>query len=518
MSTQFNFTYDRGTTFNQMIGMEIAGQLWSQQLQDNTTINIHVSTSSSLPQGVIGGALPGIRSSTAYSQVRNALFNDRRSNDDYTATNNLASGASQTVNFDWMTNDYTWLGNQSSIQKQASELDITNANAKALGLSTNGAAIDGLILMSQTAPWSYDFSGGSIASNKLDYVSTALHEIGHILGFVSGIDGATGWRDVRQAFNANRMWEYDAEITQRANEGTILDLFRFNDSKWSNSPDFSYGYQGGWKTFSINDGNSTLAYFANGDDIANGGDGYQGSHWEESDYYQSHSIMAPVARFGRRQGITNLDRRAFDVIGWDINANAASQSWSSMEFQAIQSLASKLNTSTSWVQNYQDAAAYWIGGDRPLAVIDMIARSITYEWGTGGDGWWQKIVDLFQQRSLFSTVEGGSSQPSSDVGNADMFSRMGNHYSSVITETVPSRPILNIQWSNTPTSNADTPSNTAPTVETGDIQLMQLQNDAFDLKTPKSFSIQGSKTPVKNQPDHSSDWGIPGDGYWDVSI
>ena len=36
------------------------------------------------------------------------------------------------------------------------------------------------------ASWNYDLANGSADSNTLDYLSVATHEIGHVLGFVSG--------------------------------------------------------------------------------------------------------------------------------------------------------------------------------------------------------------------------------------------------------------------------------------------------------------------------------------------
>ncbi len=58
--TQFNFTYAPGTSLEQMIGFEMAGEFWSQQLADNVSINIFVEMTDYLPENVIGGALPGI--------------------------------------------------------------------------------------------------------------------------------------------------------------------------------------------------------------------------------------------------------------------------------------------------------------------------------------------------------------------------------------------------------------------------------------------------------------------------
>jgi hypothetical protein len=85
----FNFTFDPGTTLQQMVGFEIAGRVWSSYLTDNTTINIHAGMSSSLGTNVIGGALPGIQANVQYQTYRDRFAADRKSTDDNTAYNNL---------------------------------------------------------------------------------------------------------------------------------------------------------------------------------------------------------------------------------------------------------------------------------------------------------------------------------------------------------------------------------------------------------------------------------------------
>ncbi len=179
----FNFSFDPGTSVQQMTGFEIAGKIWATYLKDNTTLNIHVGVSSSLPTGVIGGALPGIRANQNYANVRSRLQADRTTADDNLAFQNMQDEVDK----------YTVFIDGFKIDNNT-KMNVTRANAKALGLLTdNTAALDGYILMSnlanQNVTWNYDYARTSATpANQLDFLSTAIHEVGHLLGFVSGID------------------------------------------------------------------------------------------------------------------------------------------------------------------------------------------------------------------------------------------------------------------------------------------------------------------------------------------
>jgi len=96
----FNFTFDPGTTVQQMVGFEMAGRIWSSYLTDNATINIHVGVSSNLGSNVIGGAIPAMRASQSYSDFRARLQSDISSMDDAIAVANLTQGSSFLARFE----------------------------------------------------------------------------------------------------------------------------------------------------------------------------------------------------------------------------------------------------------------------------------------------------------------------------------------------------------------------------------------------------------------------------------
>mgnify|MGYP000583776693 FL=1 len=92
-----------------------------------------------------------------------------------------------------------------------------------------------------------------------------------------------------------------------------LDIFRYSDNSQATfgagTRDLGYG---GDPYFSIDGGVTNLGFFSSG---RQNGDGQQASHWRDN---LSLGIMDPTsAPRGQANTITELDIRAFDVIGWD---------------------------------------------------------------------------------------------------------------------------------------------------------------------------------------------------------
>ena len=78
----FNFSFAEGATDEQILGFELAGEIWSQYLGDTFNgedlgINIHVEIADDLlPETIIGGAFPTIKTDITYGEIYNALVND----------------------------------------------------------------------------------------------------------------------------------------------------------------------------------------------------------------------------------------------------------------------------------------------------------------------------------------------------------------------------------------------------------------------------------------------------------
>ncbi|MEL6552095.1 MAG: NF038122 family metalloprotease [Cyanobacteria bacterium J06621_11] len=397
-AVSFNFSYDEGTTLEQIVGFEMAGNIWSRYLQDDVTLNLHVGVSSDLPGKAVGGALPGMQAYQSYEGFYDAIQQDRTSASDYTAASHLQANrySDGHLRYEGMfESGSTW---------HNKNITLTNANAKALGLlDQNNSALDGTILMGDLKgnghKWNYDYGRDQSKSNgSLDFLSVALHEIGHNLGFVSGIDSAM--RSDRQA-------TYSENI-DRLMKTTSLDMFRFSDySEERGKVDLASGVR---SYFSIDGGDTNLADFARGKkDLGLGSDGFQGSHWKDQNNNQL-GIMGPTIRRGEQREVKTLDLQALDVIGWDINYNA-SFDLTTLETEAKQRVSQKMadhwgwdEAHASWIDHHigngeNQLVGDWLSQDRDDDVSKMIQDSQVYEMGFSE--WWQ---EAFWQNAYNSTL------------------------------------------------------------------------------------------------------------------
>ena len=91
----------KGTTLEQMVAFEVAGEIWSRYLKDDVDVDIYVEMSDSLPENVIGGALPGVVAQAEYSDLYMGLSNDITTNDDQIAVDHLPSAKSSKSSKKW---------------------------------------------------------------------------------------------------------------------------------------------------------------------------------------------------------------------------------------------------------------------------------------------------------------------------------------------------------------------------------------------------------------------------------
>jgi hypothetical protein len=363
---QFKFTYAPNTTVEQMVGFEMAGRVWSNYLTDNVTVNVHVEMVNELPENVIGGALTGWQAQEKYQDFVSSIYNDRTSTDDYNAVNNLAMKRDG-KKFNALVNGLEL--------KDLEKINLTNANAKAVGmLSANDTSLDGYIvfnnLIDKPTTWNYDYTNALVPNGKLDFLSVATHEIGHILGFASGIDDP-GWLNT---ISDNVYGDKKIE-GKKATYFSPLDQFRYSSQSANtfNNADNTMGLPdlsiGGTKYFSLDRGKTSLAQMSTGEDTSLGGDGEQASHWKHQN--NPIGIMDPFLQTGVRRSISALDIRALDVIGWNVQNGGVNMTQD------------RLNSFYSQSLGYINSNSSSLRGDREKEVNKMIADSEIYKWGTG---------------------------------------------------------------------------------------------------------------------------------------
>lgn len=288
-------------------GFVDAAALWSARLSDNVTINITIDYSA-LGAGVLGST-SNTSSLVSYANTRTALTSDISSALDTTAVSNLQSGTS----LRYITNDTATAGrprvddNDASVNNRF--LSMTKANAKALGLTTdannnpiNYATSDASITFSSNFAFDFDRSNG-INGAQFDFIGIAAHEIGHSLGFVSGVDTVDG---------VGTGTDLDPFVVF-----TTADLFRYSGTADTNIAGFGRVMDlahGGTPFFSVDRGATNLGNFSTG---RNFGDGQQASHWKDN---LGIGIMDPTAANGELINISAADLRLFDAIGWNLVA------------------------------------------------------------------------------------------------------------------------------------------------------------------------------------------------------
>ncbi len=411
----FNFTFDPGTTVQQMLGFETAGRVWAKYLTDNVTINLQVGVSSTLGSNVIGGALPGMRANQSYSDYRAALSADRKSADDNAAVSTLSTSTTYSVGYQYQDP----VGGTGVLSVSSLILNMTRAVAKAAGLSFSdgSTALDGYILFSdlstatvnnQPISWSYDYARiGAQASNTLDFLSTAIHEIGHVLGFVSGVD-QPGWLAMSTLMDTN----YLLGSMNRTAYTNPLDLFRYSSTSSTRLlGDMTYGNAGGAKFFSLDRGKTSIAQFATGFDTTATGDGYQASHWNNG----TTGMMNPTLTLGQRRSMESVDLRALDVIGWDVASTGANTTLGlpTLLLQAGQSLSARAGQSSNplWLVSNYNASPTQLVVNNDQAIYTMMQNSSIYDMtrvtppSSTPSTTRQTFAQVFQQRSLFSTVD-----------------------------------------------------------------------------------------------------------------
>lgn len=376
---EFNFTYAAGVTAQQALGFEVAGQIWGKHLNNDATINIHVGIDASLnTTRTLGGAIAGFVPKSKYDSFSKAL---REESDDQQEIDIKVKLEGKNYNFSRQ-------GNGSGIQNAAT-IDITRANAKALKtINEKDNKLDGYVVLSSLggttgATWNYDYARtGAIASNQVDFLSTALHEIGHILGFVSSVDRHT---------NANA----PAALTP-------MDLFRGQTTGTATNSNHYAAYGQDTAFFYDKQAGTILGNFAKGADTTRGGDGAQTSHWVEG-----QGLMDAYLTKGERANITTRDLQAFDLLGWKVDSSALPLSDSLVK--AKDALAAHFGWSIPTLNSKLISGAFVPSTDKANDLNKLLEDSEVYNWRRPGappppPPTPQELAQLMSSLGLFDTM------------------------------------------------------------------------------------------------------------------
>lgn len=302
----FDLSYIPGTSAQEQASFAAAANIWSSLFTDNVTVKLTVGTGA-LGTGILAQA-GSRRFTTTYSDFRSALDDDRSSALDNQAVSSLANTPSfgmlingTTTNPNGANSATPYLDNDGDANN--SQIRLTAANARALGYSFGVGGVaggcancDAFIQFSTGFAWDHDSSDG-ILGTAYDFVGIAIHEIGHALGFVSGVDTLDG----------NRSGFADSAFTYVS----PLDMFRYSSSSaalgvidWTADTRNKY--------FSVDNGATMGAQFSTGQQF---GDGRQASHWKDN---LGLGILDPTAARGEFLQVSQNDLNAFDAIGWDL--------------------------------------------------------------------------------------------------------------------------------------------------------------------------------------------------------
>ena len=431
--------------------------VWEAIIQDDVTIVVDFDFAAT---GQAAGLTAAEFVPLGYDAVRNLIISDAGPHE--SIVNELPTfGELNTVLPEDMLNPYTVLGT----------MEITRANAQALGLnpqtlpSTPSAYdpnlnLDGTI----TVDAALDVPGA-------DLFEIALHELGHVMGFNSAVDSVdSGTRQV--TLSALDMF--------RIAPGTGQD--DFTAAPRVLDPEFDQVfYDGGFfdpvgiPILGLERGDIP---FSTGE---TNGDGFQAAHWKDDTNALGISIglLDPTEAndFQDSVTLTTADKRAFDLIGWDVVGSGYPGGWRSIE---IDEFANDRNVAVVVEQESADATAP--GTNATPATAQFVGELAPSE--VAGDG----------TRRLGFEVHGFISQP----GDLDVYSFRADAGTEVWLDIDRTSPFLDsvvelIDANGSVLARSDN----SPAEEAG-LQLM----DPTRGETPFGLGTGMSQNPF-----------IPGDGW-----
>lgn len=335
-----------------LLGFQKAANYWNKTLTNDVTLNFDIHFGA-LDDGILGGTYSnGINTSTA--KVYAGLKSTGNSALDAVATANLrplsdAGGVAMRVAPPLFANG-TGLNNlagsiyDNNDTYNNKNLAVNTSVDKAIGVGVDmsqsyfasynqqGANLDVNADADITFSSNFDFDFNptdGIDIGAYDFIGVATHEMGHALGFVSGVDDY----DYYSYPNGPGAFDFFNSNQNDSAWGSTLDLFRYGINAFA--PDGSRALQwdpGREAFFSVdgslpfNLGSASPGLLATG---AYNGDGSQASHWKDAySFFDANGCVTDINPIGIMDptigacvvdAVSGNDIAAMDALGWNVN-------------------------------------------------------------------------------------------------------------------------------------------------------------------------------------------------------
>ena len=283
--------------------INFAAQSWEALLDDPIRVNIQIKFSAL--EANIRAHTSAEYVDITFTQFKQALAADKKTGADQRFLNNLPSGALYKKLINGTAESAKSHSNQNYVQSNLDTVELTRANAKALGLiPAQNNQIDAVIVINSSLV-NHDQKKLNSANDQVNLQAIIFHEIGHVLGFVSGVNILDYFYFYKGAVLSH---------SEYAKFATPLDFTRCSMESVAAGADMDWTVTNREKHFSI-DGKCSLPSridnaWSRGVYL---GDGFEPGHWRNN---SGLGVMVPVST--KPLQLSELERLAFDVIGWDL--------------------------------------------------------------------------------------------------------------------------------------------------------------------------------------------------------